>query len=444
MVDPALGSLRPALRADTSPSRSAFASTTAISAKGWLRQAKALLLAHPELEHAARSVHGFAGGGAWMVHALSVLRDRPIAPKQRRFRAIGLRKYGLCLSAGAAAVTAAWTGGAICAIALGLLAFYAVEARGVFDFPAAIDYGARARLASRALFRRAGGTLTILSRVLPIAAFMLCGGLARARPRWSFVVGCLAILLWYESLRRRDDSTPCVGEIGASAPLWIRRVGDHDPGADPIRLIYASDLHLGAWGASRAMRDLLRVTVRERPDAVLLGGDLVNSRHAVSELRVWIHRLARWTAVAAVPGNHDARWIGEVAAAVTAAGGSWLLDRPMHLRGLRIDGAPSRAEDDGERRLLCTHHPILFESAAALGYDLVMAGHLHGGQWIVCDVRGRHYPGAFYSRWTGPEFTRAQATLWVSRGLSDTLPIRLRCPREILLATLRRPTPFLG
>jgi len=443
VVDSALDSRRPAKRAATVPLRGAFPNETAISAAGWLRQARFLLLEHPKLERAAQSVHGFLGGGAWMVHALSVLRNRPVAPKERRFRAIGLRKYGLCLLAGAVAAGLTWAGGATCAVAFGLLAFYAVEARGVFDFPAAIDYGPRSRLASKALFRRAGGTLTILSRVLPIAAFMLCGGIARARPRWSFVVGCLAILLWYESLRRRDDSTPCLGEIGSTAPVSIRRVGDRDPGNDPIRLLYASDLHLGAFGATRAMRDLLRVTVRERPDAVLLGGDLVNSKRAVSELRDWIHRLSRWTAVAAVPGNHDARWIGEVAAAVTAAGGSWLPDRPMRLRGLRIDGAPSRAAEDGERRLLCAHHPVVFESAAALGYDLVMAGHLHGGQWIFCDVRGRHYPGAFYSRWTGPQFTRAQATLWVSRGLCDTLPIRLRCPREILLATLRRPAPFL-
>lgn len=443
MVDPARGLCLQAPGVEAEPIATAAPRSTAVSAAGWLSRAQTVLLEHPELERATKSVRGFGSGGAWMVHALSVVRDRPITLRERRFQAIGLRKYARCLLAGAAAAAAAWTGGTLCAIAFGLLAFYAVEARYVFDFPAAIDYGARARLASNALFRRAGGTLTVLSRVLPIAAFMLWGGIARARPRWSFAVGGLAIVLWYESLRKRDDSTPCVGEIGASAPLWIRRVGDHDPGTDPIRLLYASDLHLGAWGSARAMRELLRVTVRERPDAVLLGGDLVNSQGAVPELQAWIQRLARWTTVAAVPGNHDARWIAEIATAVTTAGGSWLPDRPMHLRGLRIDGAPSRAVDDGERRLLCAHHPVVFESAAALGYDLVLAGHLHGGQWIVCDVRGRHYPGAFYSRWTGPTFTLAPATLWVSRGLADTLPIRLRCPREILLATLRRPAPLL-
>lgn len=382
-----------------------------------------------------------------MAFALSTVRSdlaaivRSRDSRDPRFVALGIRKYGLCLLAGGSAAAISSTAGTACSIGVGLLAFYALEARHVFDFPATIDYGRRARTASRALHRRAGGTLTILTRVLPIAAFMLFGWLANGRPRRNFAVGCLAVILWYESLRRREDTTPCVLELGSSAPLAIRRVGDCDPGPDPIRLLYASDLHLGTCGASRAMRDLLRITVRERPDAVLLGGDLIDSARALPELGAWVHRLRRFAPVAAVPGNHDARWLAQVASIVKEAKGHWLPDRPLLLRGLRIDGTKARCTRGDQRHLLCAHRPEVFESAVALGYDLVMAGHLHGGQMIVCDVRGRHYPGAFYSRWTGPEFTKAQATLWVSRGLHDTLPIRFRCPREVLLATLRRDRP---
>jgi hypothetical protein len=390
----------------------------------------------------ARTVRGFGGGGAWMAEALSALRRRRVAPKASRFAALGWRKYALCLVAGGSAAALGSTAGTACAVASGLLAFYAVEARQVFAFPVAIDYGRRAPTASRVLHRRAGGTLTILTRVLPIAAFMLLGWLANGRPRRNFVVGCMAVVLWYESVRRREDSTPCLLELGASAPLSIRRVGDADPGPEPIKLLYASDLHLGAWGASRAMRELQRAAVRERPDVVLLGGDLLDTPSALPELAAWTRRLRRWATVAAIPGNHDARWLARVACAVTQAGGHWLPDGPLHLAGLRIDGAPVRDARGGERRLLCAHHPAVFEPAAASGYELVLAGHLHGGQMVLCEVRGRHYPGAIYSRWTGPEFAVGLATLWVSRGLADSLPIRFRCPREVLVATLRRGSPL--
>jgi predicted MPP superfamily phosphohydrolase len=416
----------------------ARARDASISAAGWLRRAAAMLAVEHELTRSAERVGGFRAGGRWMANALSAMRRRAVVPKDARFLALGVRKYALCLLAGSGTLALSRPSGAAAAVALSLLAFYAVEARHVFDFPAAIDYGRRAPVASRALRRRAGGSITILTRVLPIAAFMLFGGLVNGRPRFSFAVGCMAVLLWYESLRRREDTTPCCLELGASAPLAIRRVSDDDPGDDPIKVLYASDLHLGAFGASRAMRELQRLTVRERPDVVLLGGDLVDSRRALPELGDRIRRLRRFARVAAVPGNHDARWITEVAAEVTDAGGHWLPDRPLRLRGLRIDGALMRVAPGEGRRLLCAHHPGIFESAAALGYDIVMAGHLHGGQWILCDVSGRHFPGALHSRWTGPGFALARSIMWVSRGLADTFPARIRCPREVLLATLRR------
>lgn len=376
---------------------------------------------------------------------MATLRGRPLRSRATAFARLGTTKYAKCAAAavGAFLATAPW--GIACALAATVLAFYAVEARSVFVFPAAIEFGRRGPAAARALHRRAGGTITVMTRVLPIAAFMVFGWIANGRPRRNFAVGCLAVVLWSESLRRREPSTPCVLELGATAPLHVVRV-EHAIGsnegretdAPTTRVLYASDLHLGAWGAECALRELLRITIRERPDVVLLGGDLIDAPRALPRLRVWIRRLRTWSTVAAVPGNHDARWLDAIAAIVTEEGGHWLPQRPLRVAGLRIDGVPSReANEASERRILCAHHPNVFETAAWLGYGIVFAGHLHGGQMIVCDVRGRHFPGAWFARFTGPRFERANTTMYVSRGLADTLPIRFRCPREVLLVTLR-------
>jgi predicted MPP superfamily phosphohydrolase len=48
----------------------------------------------------------------------------------------------------------------------------------------------------------------------------------------------------------------------------------------------------------------------------------------------------------------------------------------------------------------------------------------------------RLYPGAWFSRWTGLRFELGATTLLVSRGVADTLPVRFRCPREVLLCEL--------
>lgn len=419
----------------------------AISAAGWLRRADAWLVRYPDLEHAARGIRGFGGGGAWMIAAMATIRGRPIPAGTAPFVRLGVTKYAKCAAAAFGAFTATVPWGVASALVLAVLAFYAAEARSVFVFPATIDFGRRGRKAAAALHRRAGGTITVMTRVLPIAAFMVFGWIANGRPRRNFALGCLAIVLWYESLRHREASTPCVVELGATAPLTIRRIGaSHGAagangdatavGPTVTRVLYASDLHLGAWGSERAMRDLLRITIRERPDVVLLGGDLVDARRALPELSAWIRRLARFAVVGAVPGNHDSRIAARVEAAVVAGGGHWLLDRPLRLAGLRIDGSPTPPSTRAERRLLCAHHPARFTTAVASNYDYVLAGHLHGGQAIVADVGGRHYPGALLSRWTGPTFVAANTTMWVSRGVADTLPIRFRCPREVLLVTV--------
>ncbi|MCC7170457.1 MAG: metallophosphoesterase [Planctomycetes bacterium] len=416
-----------------------------VSGVGWLRRADAELARHPDLEHAAREVRGFEAGGRWMATAIATLRGRPLRSRTTAFTRLGTTKYAKCAAAavGAFLATAPW--GIACALAATVLAFYAVEARSVFVFPAAIEFGRRGPAAARALHRRAGGTITVMTRVLPIAAFMVFGWIVNGRPRHNFAVGCLAVVLWSESLRRRETSTPCVLELGATAPLHVVRVehaveSNEDRGAEApnTRVLYASDLHLGAWGAERALRELLRITIRERPDVVLLGGDLIDAPRALPRLRDWIRRLRTWSIVAAVPGNHDARWLDVLAAIVTEEGGHWLPHRPLRIAGLRIDGVPSRdASEASERRILCAHHPNVFETAAWLGYGIVFAGHLHGGQMIVCDVRGRHFPGAWFAPFTGRCFERAETTMLISRGLADTLPIRFRCPREVILLTLQ-------
>jgi predicted MPP superfamily phosphohydrolase len=418
-----------------------------VSGLGWLRRADAELARHPELERAARRVRGFEAGGRWMAAAMATLRGRPLPSRATALRRLGTTKYAKCVAAamGAFLATAPW--GIACALGATVLAFYAVEARSVFAFPAAIEFGRRGPAAALALHRRAGGTITVMTRVLPIAAFMVFGWIANGRPLRNVAVGCLAIVLWYESLRRRESTTPCVLELGASAPLRVVRV-EHAFGAEAgpdrgaetptTRVLYASDLHLGAWGAESALRELLRITIRERPDVVLLGGDLIDTPRALPRLRVWIRRLRTWSIVAAVPGNHDARWLDAIIAIVTEEGARWLPHRSLRVAGVCIDGVPTRRSNDRPQgRILCAHHPEVFETAAALGYGIVFAGHLHGGQMIVGDVRGRHFPGAWFARYTGPRFERAGSTMYVSRGLADTLPIRFRCPREVLLVTVQ-------
>ena len=209
---------------------------------------------------------------------------------------------------------------------------------------------------------------------------------------------------------------PLRWESGVRRPMRLRResVGGFDL-PSPLRLLYASDLHLGRPWTRGVAPQLLGLARVARPHVVLLGGDLCDTPRGLPTLSRLVRRLASRHPVHAVMGNHDRRLSPLLAPAVEAAGGVWIADASP------IPG------------VLVAHDPAVFATSTA---RLVLAGHLHGGQCVLFERGSRQFPGAWLNRWTGERFTRAGSTLLVSRGCGDTLPARLNCPREALLVTL--------
>jgi len=229
-------------------------------------------------------------------------------------------------------------------------------------------------------------------------------------------------------------------DIGATRELRLHAVSADLGIGEPVRLVYASDLHIGLpW--TRNMGDLLEDAVaRAGATTLLLGGDLINHWTGVRALERAVAQVSGRVTVAAIPGNHDRRSIPELRSAVLAGGGRWLPDGPLVLAGgrLRIDGAPRRDRPSpGVARVLCAHEPDVFPVAARIGYPLVLAGHLHGCQFVGWSHAGRMFPGAWFFRWNGRRFGRDGATMLVSVGCGDAIPLRWNCPREVLVCDLR-------
>jgi predicted MPP superfamily phosphohydrolase len=223
-------------------------------------------------------------------------------------------------------------------------------------------------------------------------------------------------------------------EVGARRPLMVRRECIEKMGAGK-RLLFVSDLHLRKNGPRHIVEGLAKIASTERPDLILLGGDLVDSISALKALQSLVRQMTGIAALCAVAGNHD-RWIGvdRVRAAVVVGGGHWLEDAPWFLApDCAIYGSRSQPVQPASYHLLCTHHPI----ASARPFDLTLSGHLHGGQFVFYQRGGRLYPGAFLYRWNGLRFDDDEGrTLLISRGVQDTLPLRWNCPREVLVVDI--------
>ncbi|MCP2258028.1 hypothetical protein LX15_001715 [Streptoalloteichus tenebrarius] len=134
--------------------------------------------------------------------------------------------------------------------------------------------------------------------------------------------------------------------------------------------------------------------------------------------------------------THVRRRLTVAGQAVVAAG----LDDP-HLKRDRYEQIAGRPDPRAALRLGVTHspEPRVLDGFAGDGYDLVLAGHTHGGQLRLpgygaivtnCELDRSRARGA--SRWGAHTWLHVSAGL----GTSPYAPVRFACPPEATLLTL--------
>lgn len=256
-----------------------------------------------------------------------------------------------------------------------------------------------------------------------------------------------------------------------------------DPSARPLRILHLSDFHLTPGQRSK-VRWISALDALE-PDLVINTGDNLAHPDAVPGVLTALGPLldrpgafvfgsndyygpipknpARYLRRGDAPRNHGAPlpWTDLRAAFrehgwVDATHSRHLLEvagRSVRIAGvddphLHRDRYPRIAghDPDADLRLGLTHspEPRVLDGFAADGYDLVLAGHTHGGQLRLpgygaivtnCGIDRSRARGA--SRWG------SRTRLHVSAGLgtSPYAPVRFACPPEASLLTLvARPT----
>jgi predicted MPP superfamily phosphohydrolase len=88
-------------------------------------------------------------------------------------------------------------------------------------------------------------------------------------------------------------------------------------------------------------------------------------------------------------------------------------------------------------RIVLAHSPDQFDWASANDVDLMLAGHLHGGQVRLPLLGAITSPSLHGVRYASGTFRSGNTVLHVSRGVSSLSPLRWNCPPEIALLTLR-------
>ncbi|MGQ8872845.1 metallophosphoesterase [Paenibacillus sp. TSA_86.1] len=223
---------------------------------------------------------------------------------------------------------------------------------------------------------------------------------------------------------------------------------------DGATIVYLSDTH------ERLLKATDVEKLRRRADWVFIGGDFAEEGISWSIVRQNMRLLSSLAPTFAVYGNHDKKaGITHLSKLLEDSNVLLLQDKAVYLQKgteqIRLVGLDYRSTQgefllqntEGSCSTIVLVHDPLEALRLELDVDLVLSGHTHGGQ-LVLPVFGPILLSKAYrvvrSGWFSLKRSHddfRDGKLLVSRGFgTNHLPLRLCCPAEIHLITLRVST----
>lgn len=221
--------------------------------------------------------------------------------------------------------------------------------------------------------------------------------------------------------------------------------------AEPFRMVLISDLHDHQFGKNN---EKLAEKIREQsPDLIIIDGDMINSDSENADTAVEVVRALKEIApVYYSYGNHEYAYIEaghtdlqaelEEAGAVVLNYQSIDLEvkgNPIRLGGLYEYGFETGMQSEEENQqalsyleeyvdtdrylIMCAHRPDSFypwNTADDWGIDLVLSGHLHGGQVIIPGIGGLYSQlEGFFPQYDYGQYKLGDSDMIITRGLGS-------------------------
>lgn len=239
------------------------------------------------------------------------------------------------------------------------------------------------------------------------------------------------------------------------------KIGD---GFDGFCIAHISDLHNAELGKENGK--LLEKLTEANPDIIVITGDLIDSRR--TNISVALNFTKKAVEIAPcyfVSGNHESR-ISEYAyleaelkkqdvtvldnktAEIEKAGEKIALigvrDPSFDFKGdfCDVDNFLKGSIEPLQTKtftVVLSHRPELFDIYVNSGADLILSGHLHGGQVRLPFVGGLLSPDpSLFPEYDAGLFTENNTNMIVSRGIGNSaIPIRFNNRPEIIVVTLK-------
>lgn len=236
--------------------------------------------------------------------------------------------------------------------------------------------------------------------------------------------------------------------------------------AGDVRIALVTDLHSCYYG--KGQEKLISAIDAQKPDVILLGGDIFDDKRSDELTEEFLAGIEGRYPCYYVTGNHEC-WAGGEAfrkkmeilkkygiqrltgdmVSFTAGDATIRIcgvDDPDIVLVQAADTELSEIKKSispEEYTVLLAHRPEFFETYVDAGFDLVLAGHAHGGQWRIPGIlNGLYAPNqGLFPKYAGGLFQKGKTTMIVSRGLArESTPIpRFYDAPELVIIELKKP-----
>lgn len=209
---------------------------------------------------------------------------------------------------------------------------------------------------------------------------------------------------------------------------------------DTIRIALVTDLHSCDYGENQ--EKLLSNLYSQEPHIVLLGGDIVDDKLTQNKAREFFSAISKKYQCFYVSGNHECRSgnIENIKEMIENYGINVLEGEGIttEINGQTVDifgiDDPEIGKIEFNQQLkkcgeninnsvfsiLLSHRPELIESYEKYGFDLILSGHTHGGQWRIPGIlNGLLAPNqGLFPKYAGGFYQLNNTLMIVSRGIA--------------------------
>lgn len=223
--------------------------------------------------------------------------------------------------------------------------------------------------------------------------------------------------------------------------------------AEGVCVVQISDLHGKRFG--KGNKRLFAKVTSLSPDVIAITGDVIHryDEKNIAAATEAVAGLSKIAPVLYVSGNHEMRSkrYRQLRSELASCGAVVLDNAEWQGLGLCVCGVNcadikkgkffALAKSEEKFNLLLAHLPQYINRYSSAGYDCVLCGHAHGGQWrLPFTGVGLYAPGqGLFPKYCGGKHVCGDTSEIISRGLGNSrFPLRLFNRPEIVVIDLKK------